>query len=352
MLVEEDEQRETVDRLTPVRVMIISISIVFIVAMSVLVYPQFFSPSDDNNEEEREYYSGEPGDYYGFGIGPRYITGCNAGLINEDYGLLDLLEYDELPIYTLSPPKLETKQDAVEYLADIAFDVSDYSYYYNDNYTKGHVFWKRPMSISVELSGAISVHVASPSPPLWQPNITTEEAMAIAIGYMENHTGLPEGAVTDIHHDNVGNSAGDRCITSFWIHFYRNLDGFDFAASGGHANHIIIEVDAYYSRVVWFQYAWADLVRTDMIGPEELEDLASVVDRYVRWHNELWGERIGGDAPVLNITGASIEYRPPFGMSASQMYEGSPRYVYLPHIRIEVGNGFAYMSPLVVAEEE
>ena len=355
MTVDGDAPEVTSGNGTYGRMMMMSISIVVIVAivvMAAVVYLLYLPPSEDGIEEEREYYSGEPGDYYGPGIGPVYMTGCNAGLVNEEYGPLDLMEYDELPVYTLTPPQLETRQDAVVLLAGNGYDVSNFSYYYNDNYTKGHVFSRTPLHVSVELGGAICVQLDSPSPPLWQPNITEEEAIALATEYMENHTGIPEGAVMDVHHDNVGNMAGDRCITSFWIHFHRRMDGFSVAASGGHANHIIIEVDAYHGRVVWFQYAWPQLVRTDTIGPEELEPLEAVIDRYVIWHNELWGERLDEDAQVLNITGVSIEYRPPFGTSAGDMYEGSPRYVYLPHILIEIGGGFAYMSPLKASEED
>jgi hypothetical protein len=196
------------------------------------------------------------------------------------------------------------------------------------------------------------VDVHSPSVPLWQPNITAEEAISIVTGYMENHTGVPDEAIMDVGHDNVGNMAGQKCITSFYIHFHRKHDGFDFASSGGRANHIIVEVDAYRGRVVWFVYAWTDLLRTDTLGRDDLEDLETVVDRYVESHNEYWGGHLGDDAPLLNITGVTIEYRPPFGSSSSDMYEGSSSYVYLPHIRIDLGGGFAYMSPLRDTEAE
>ena len=99
-------------------------------------------------------------------------------------------------------------------------------------------------------------------------------------------------------------------------------------------------------------YTWTELVRTDTLGEGDLGDLDRIVERYVGWHNDLLGERLGQDAPLLNITGVSIEYRPPFGSSRADMYEGSPSYVYLPHVRIKLGNGFAYMSPLSVVDEE
>jgi hypothetical protein len=355
MLADGDPPEEKTDGRTRRRAMLTTVTVAvvcIIVVTAVMVNRLHLPPSEDGEEEEREYYSGEPGDYYGPGIGPVYITGCTAGLVNVDLASLDLAKYDELPIYTLSPPRLETKQDAAVFLAGFAYDVSNYSYYYNDVNVKGHVFLRGATSISVELGGAISVHVSSPSPPLWQPNITAEEAIAIATGYLENHTGYPDGAIMDVGHDNISNLAGDRCITAFYIHFLRRSDGFDFATSGSHANHIIIEVDAYHGSVVWFVYAWADLVRTGTIGGGELDDLDTIADRYISWHNDYWGERLAGDAPVLNITGVTIEYRPPFGTSAGDMYEGSPRYVYLPHIRIDIGGGFAYMSPLSSYEED
>ncbi len=295
----------------------------------------------------REYYSGEPRDYYGPGLGPRYMIGCEAGLVNEEYGPLDLAEYEDLPVYTLHPPSLETRQEAIDYLAAYAYDVSNHSYYFFDGYVRAHVFHGGPVDISVLVNGAISVDFPSPSTPLWQSNITTEEAIAIATGYMENHTGIPDGATMDVSHDNVGNMAGDRCITTFYIHFLRKHDGFDISSSGIKGNQIFIGVDAYRGKVEWFEYAWTDLVRTDTLGKEDLEDLETVVDGYVELHNEYWGDLLGDDAPLLNITGVTIEYCPPFGSSSSDMYEGSPSYVYLPHIRIDLGGGFAYMSPLM-----
>ena len=164
--------------------------------------------------------------------------------MNEDYEPLDFVEYEDLPIFTMKPPRLETKQDAIDFLAGYSYDVSNYTYRFVDDHRPGHVFSGDPMHISVPLNGAISVQIDSPIIPLWQPNITAEEAIVIATGYMENHTGAPDEAVMEVRHDNVGNHAGDRCITTFFIHFHRTRDGYDFASSGADANHIIINVDA------------------------------------------------------------------------------------------------------------
>jgi len=341
----QEKASRTKGDMGPRRAMVIFAALLMVVATA--DYLQYGSPNDADGGEEREYYTGEPRDYYGPGLGPRYMIGCEVGLVNEEYGPLDLVEYEDLPVYTLHPPSLKTRQEAIDYLAGYSYDVSNDSYYFYKDYVRAHVFHGGPVDISVLVNGAISVHFGSPYTPLWQSNITKEEAIAIATGYMENHTGVPDGAIMDVGHDNVSNMAGDSCITTFYIHFHRKQGGFDIASSGARSNHIIIEVDAYLGKVIRFEYAWTDLVRTDTLGEDDLEDLETVVDSYVELHNEYWGDRFGDDAPLLDITGVSIEYRPPFGSSSSDMYEGSPSYVYLPHIRIDLGGGFAYMSPLM-----
>lgn len=331
------------------RWLVVAFPSILIIA-SMMVHITYQIPSGDEGEE-REYYTGEPRDYYGSGTGLVFAQHIPSGLLSVDLDSLDLPDFSELPVYTLDPPDLWKRQDAVDYLANFSYDVSSYSYYSCDDYVKTHVFHKGQVSISVNLNGAIHYDDQTPVPASSPTNMTREEAIAAAMGYLENHTGTPSGARMEVHASMMGDSTGEY-VVKITIHLHRTHDGFDFAISGGKANHIIIEMDARSGKVEWFVYAWTDLVRTDTIDAGELDDIGAVVERYVDWHNELMEDRLGTDSSVVNVTGVSIEYRPPYGSSMGDMYEGSPRYVYLPHLRIDVGEGYACLSPLVPYEVE
>ena len=55
--------------------MTLSLSVTAMMVIAVLSYVIYDPPSDGTGEGQREYYSGEPGDYYGLGLGPSYRTG-------------------------------------------------------------------------------------------------------------------------------------------------------------------------------------------------------------------------------------------------------------------------------------
>jgi hypothetical protein len=307
------------------------------------------SPSD---HDDRPKYSGEPRDYYQTGPGPECIIGCSGGLVSEDLDNLDLSGYEELPIYVMRPPELRNERDALDYLAKMNFTVTDYWYDLWDSPRFGHYFQGRDLDVKVLLNGAISVSFHSLVIPMWQPNITVEEAISLSKGFMENHTGVPDDAEMEVSMSKGINASGETCITNFYIHFYRRVDGRVMTNSGVLTNHIMIDVDAYRGRVRSFDYAWTDLEVIDVLSGDDLEELRTVVGGYVEWHNQRWAATFPEDSPRMNISAVSIEYCPPAGSSPDDMYEGSPSYVLLPVVRIELGGGYVYMSPLTEIEEE
>ncbi len=314
-----------------------------IVSISILVSLE----DQDNQGIERETYSGDYRDYYEhwyLGI----PTGDVEDYLNEDINLTDPGISGPLVIYQHQPPQLETMEDAERYLAGFGFNLTGFSYETCED-PPGHTFHKGSCSIGLVVDGRFSVFNQLYHTHDWEPNITREEAIDIGLGYIKNHTGIPDGAVitNDTHSQRSSAYEGVK-VESFSVGIKQSIDGYQIGGYGGRDS-IWVKVDAQTGRVERFEYHWVTLEPIDEIGQEDLGRLDEIVTSFVTGYNADAATWHDPPDSTVNITDARVFYKNPFGASGYDIYDDCLFYVYLPYVAIEWadGKGSTIVSPLV-----
>ncbi len=320
----------------------IIVALVVIAIASILIVV----PLGDQDDEDsgREHYSGDYTDYY-----PSWYLGIRIGgaehYLNEDINLTDPGVSGPLVIYQHQPPRLETRRDAEQYLAAFGFNVTGYGYETIGSPT-GHSFSKGGCYIGLAIDGRYEVSYQVPSTHEWEPNITKEEAIDIGLGYIKNHTGIPEEAIVTNDTSSRGSSMYEGVkVESFTVRFQQTIDGHPVESSGGF---IQVRVDAQTGTVEAFRYHWVTLEPIDEIEQGDVGELEEIVSDFIADHNEYAASWHTPPNSTANITKVEIIYRNPFGANSYDLYDGCLSYVYLPYVVIEWadGKGSTIVSPL------
>ncbi len=323
--------------------------IVALVAIAIASIIIIVSLEDQDHEDNgREYYSGDYADYYEY-----WYLGFRMGdaehYLNEDINLKYPGVSGPLVIYQHQPPKLETRRDAEQYLAGFGFNVTGYGYEaFGPPIGPGHSFRKGGCYIGLVIDGHYSVSYQVPRTDEWEPNITREEAIDIGLGYIKNHTGIPEEAIiTNGTYSHRSSRYDGVKVESFTVRFQQTIYGHPVEGSGAR-NCILVEVDAQTGALEQFHYHWVTLEPIDEIGQGDLGKLEEIVSSFVADHNEYVASWHAPPNSTVNITKVEIIYRNPFGKTSHDLYDGCLSYVYMPYVRIEWadGKGYTIVSPL------
>lgn len=322
----------------------IIVTIVVITIASILI--AFYPGDQDPEDSGREHYSGDYTDYYDY-----WYLGIRMGgaehYLNEGINLTYPGVSGPLVIYQHRPPKLETRKDAEQYLAVFGFNVTGYRYETIELPT-GHSFRKGGCYIGLAIDGRYSVSYQVPRIYDWEPNITREEAIDIGLGYIKNHTGIPEEAIFTNDTRSVGSSRYDGVkVESFVVRFQQTIDGHPVEGPGSRSC-ILVEVDAQTGTVENFDYHWVTLEPIDEIVQEDLGKLEEIVSSFVADHNEYAVSWHTPPNSTVNITSVEIIYRNPFDVKSHDLYDRCLSYVYMPYVVIEWadGKGSTIVSPL------
>jgi len=329
-------------RLSPrLRTVITTVALTAVLACATI----YENRTNDQPMPQREFYTGRYWEYYGSGMGPHYSH--YSGFLNESQDLSSFRMPSDLGIYLLRPPLLANRTNAVDYLASLSYDVSNFTYTFGveDSEIQSyfyHVFESGETYISIAQDGELHVSYGHPYTELYQPNITREEALSIATTYLMEHTGIAEGAEIEIHHDVCGGSDGRTCITSFFVHVRGPTFGYRFEC-----NFIYLHLDAVTGRINHFTHIWPDFELLQVIPHERLANMTDILGAYIQENNEVHSSNFIHSNETRDITNVSIVYHQPYGIR-HRMHEGSPYYVYLPYVEVKYADiGLGQASPLV-----
>jgi hypothetical protein len=322
--------------------MVLAMMVIVVVSISIVVCLE----DQDDQEIEGETYSGDYRDYY-----EHWVLGIPTGdvedYLNEDIDLTLTGISGPLVIYQHRTPRLETMEDAELYLAGFGFDVTGYSHKTFED-PPGHNFYKGGCSIGLVVDGRFSVFYQVHHTHDWEPNITREEGIDIGLGYIKNHTGIPDGAIITNDTCSRGSSAYEGVkVESFTVGIKQSIDGYLIGAYGGRDS-IWVEVDAQTGRVERFEYRWVTLEPIDEIGQEDLGRLDEIVTSFVTGYNADAATWHDPPDSTVNITDVRVFYKNPLGASGYDIYDDCLFYVYLPYVAIEWadGKGSTIVSPL------